>query len=90
MIKSAEISDCGVYRSMLLRLWDEALPVLVVIMLNPSTADAEIDHIGDRLAGRAAPLAVQQLVDQRFHLVESGMHFADHIDAFADATRTTL
>ena len=43
MIKSAEISDCGVYRSMLLRLWDEALPVLVVIMLNPSTADAEID-----------------------------------------------
>lgn len=43
MNKSAEISGCGTYRYWLQRCWDAALPVLVFIMLNPSTADADQD-----------------------------------------------
>lgn len=40
--KSAHISDCGLYRYRLERIWgpEHALPF---IMLNPSTADADID-----------------------------------------------
>lgn len=41
--KTAEISDCGLYRYELRRIWDDALPPLVLCMLNPSIADAEID-----------------------------------------------
>lgn len=43
MIKTAEISECGKYRYNLTREWDDALPRMLFIMLNPSTADAEID-----------------------------------------------
>lgn len=43
MISSAEISACGNYRYALRRTWDSALPVLVFVMLNPSTADAAKD-----------------------------------------------
>lgn len=43
MIRSAVISDCGLYRYSLLRIWDEALPLLAVLMLNPSTADGKTD-----------------------------------------------
>lgn len=39
----AEISDDGLYRFVLGRRWDEALPECVFIMLNPSTADASED-----------------------------------------------
>jgi hypothetical protein len=39
----AVISACGVYRYSLTRTWDEALPVLAIIGLNPSTADAKIN-----------------------------------------------
>lgn len=42
MQKSAEISACGRYRYMLERRWSDAAPV-TFIMLNPSTADADID-----------------------------------------------
>lgn len=42
-MKNAVISPCGLYRYRLSRTWEpEKLP-LVWIMLNPSTADAEID-----------------------------------------------
>lgn len=41
--KSAIISDCGLYRYELRREWDDSLPPYVSGMLNPSTADAEID-----------------------------------------------
>lgn len=41
--RDAIISDCGRYRYRLERIWDESLPVLVWVMLNPSTADASID-----------------------------------------------
>jgi hypothetical protein len=41
--KSAVISDCGTYRYQLKRVWNEALPLLVYVMLNPSTADHTVD-----------------------------------------------
>lgn len=41
--RSAYISECGTYRYSLTRGWDATLPPLVWMMLNPSTADAEVD-----------------------------------------------
>jgi hypothetical protein len=43
MIRTAMLSACGQYRLELRRIWSDALPLLVVVMLNPSTADAEKD-----------------------------------------------
>lgn len=43
MIKSANLSECGTFRYFLVRRWDNSLPTLNFIMLNPSTADADID-----------------------------------------------
>lgn len=42
---NAVISECGTYRYELSRTWDwdSGLPVVGWIMLNPSTADAEVD-----------------------------------------------
>lgn len=42
MIRSAVISNCGLYRYQLDRKWSDA-PLLPFIMLNPSTADAYLD-----------------------------------------------
>lgn len=41
LIKSADLDGC--YRYSLWRCWKEGAPILGVIMLNPSTADAETD-----------------------------------------------
>jgi len=41
--KGALLSDCKVYRYRLWRIWDEAKPKVMFIMLNPSTADGEMD-----------------------------------------------
>jgi hypothetical protein len=41
--KGATLSPCGLYRYQLWRVWDETRPRLLFIMLNPSTADAEVD-----------------------------------------------
>lgn len=41
--KEAELSEDGRYRYTLTRVWDASLPVLVFVMLNPSTADAVHD-----------------------------------------------
>lgn len=41
--KSAVLSECGRYRYWLERERDATLPKLAFVMLNPSTADAEID-----------------------------------------------
>lgn len=43
MRRSAVISDCGRYRYRLSRHWDDASIPAVFIMLNPSTADADLD-----------------------------------------------
>lgn len=40
-MSTAVISPCGLYRYELRRNWDFGKPLLVVCMLNPSTADAE-------------------------------------------------
>lgn len=39
----AVISDCGKYRYLLRRTWDHKKPRALLIMLNPSTADAKQD-----------------------------------------------
>lgn len=41
--KSAVISECGAYRYSLTRIWDRPRGLMVFAMLNPSTADAEMD-----------------------------------------------
>ena len=43
MLRTAVISPCELFRYELRRVWDDTLPLLVVCMLNPSTADAEKD-----------------------------------------------
>ena len=50
--KSAILSDCGAYRYELRRTWDDRLPVLLWIGLNPSTADhIQDDPTNRRIAG---------------------------------------
>jgi hypothetical protein len=41
--RDAFISDCGKYRYLLRRVWDYGSCRALVIMLNPSTADATVD-----------------------------------------------
>lgn len=41
--RGAVLSDCGRYRYRLWRLWNADAPVMVWVMLNPSTADADTD-----------------------------------------------
>lgn len=43
MRKDATFSGDRVYRYMLSRVWDDSLPALAIIGLNPSTADENID-----------------------------------------------
>lgn len=41
--RAAVLSDCGLYRYELVRMWDGDLPLMTWLMLNPSTADAKKD-----------------------------------------------
>ncbi len=41
--RGADISPCGLYRYSLWRTWDASKPVVLFVMLNPSTADADVD-----------------------------------------------
>lgn len=41
--KDALISDCGTYRYWLSRKWEPSVYSMPIVMLNPSTADAELD-----------------------------------------------
>lgn len=53
MIKSAAFSECGKYRYMLSRVWDDSKPLAMCIGLNPSTADQDND---DRTIQNLIPL----------------------------------
>ncbi|MNM89820.1 hypothetical protein D3C81_1020580 [compost metagenome] len=44
-------------------------------------ADADVDHIGDRLLGVAAPQAVVDALHQLGHLGEDAVHLRHHVDA---------
>lgn len=51
VFKDADISECGTYRYSLTRRWDDR-PLIGWVMLNPSTADANVDDATiRRLAG---------------------------------------
>jgi hypothetical protein len=54
IIREAEISPCGRYRWTLRRTWDKALPVLLVVMFNPSRADGLDDDPTIRLVCQIA------------------------------------
>lgn len=41
--RTAKLSDCGKFRFELTRVWDESLPLVAFVGLNPSTADADAD-----------------------------------------------
>lgn len=45
MIRDAYFSRYGLYRYWLRRTWEVALPTILWVMLNPSTADAERDDM---------------------------------------------
>jgi hypothetical protein len=42
-VNGATFSECGTYRYKLWRIWDDSLPIITFIGLNPSTADATED-----------------------------------------------
>jgi hypothetical protein len=46
--KGAVISEDGKYRYQLWRIWDESKPLILFMMLNPSTADADKDGLSIR------------------------------------------
>lgn len=54
VLKDALISPCGRYRYWLTRQWDPGAPLLPIIMLNPSAADASVD---DPTMGRCMAFA---------------------------------
>lgn len=43
VFKGADVSEDGLYRYRLWRVWDRNLPTVLWVMLNPSKADAELD-----------------------------------------------
>ena len=50
----ASMSQCGLYRYTLWRVWDESKPACVFVGLNPSTADASEDDATIRRCVRFA------------------------------------
>lgn len=46
--RDADFSECGTWRYTLRRTWDPAAPSMVMVLLNPSTADASKDDPTNR------------------------------------------
>jgi hypothetical protein len=51
------------------------------------TADADVDHVADRLAGEALPIAAPDGVSERRHAVEHAVDLRHHVDAVDDERR---
>jgi hypothetical protein len=61
--RGAEISPCGLFRYLLWRQWDSTTSPLGWIMLNPSTADADIDDATIRICmGRAQRMGLGGII----------------------------
>ncbi|MCH8247042.1 MAG: DUF1643 domain-containing protein [Bacteroidetes bacterium] len=56
MKRSADFSPCWTWRYTLIREWDDSLPRLLFVLLNPSTADAEKDDPTNRKGIKFAKL----------------------------------
>jgi len=54
VIREAEISECGIYRYRISRIWNMDAPHVLFVLLNPSTADAIVD---DPTLGRCMSFA---------------------------------
>lgn len=52
--RDAVVSECGKYRYLLRRTWDYSKPRALYVMLNPSTADANVDDATIRSCTRLA------------------------------------
>jgi len=48
LCRSADFSKCGTWRYTLIRQWDDDLPRMLFVLLNPSTADATVDDPTNR------------------------------------------
>ena len=96
MTRWAAITDCGRYRYALGRHWDEALPPVVFIGLNPSTADAEQDDptirrcIGFAKAWGFGGLVMLNLFAYRATQPADMMAAADPVGPQSDHYLTTL
>lgn len=59
----AHFSDCSKYRYMLTRIWDETLPTISYLLLNPSTADEMVnDPTIERCQRRAVTYGYGQMI----------------------------
>lgn len=62
-VATAVFSECRTYRYLLLRIWDKQVPPLVLVMLNPSTADElNNDPTVERCVRRARALGAGGLI----------------------------
>jgi hypothetical protein len=62
MIREARLSADGKHRYSLVRTWDFTRPRLRAVMLNPSTADADVDdHTVRKLIGFCERLGYESL-----------------------------
>lgn len=89
MKRTASISPCGNYRWTLTRVWDER-PMLLVVMFNPSTANAEVDDPTISLLCWIASHAgyggftVVNLIPLRSPLPELAIDMVRHFDTAPD------
>lgn len=88
---SAVLSKCGNYRYSLIRQWDAEKPRVLFVMLNPSTADAQLDDstirrcIGYAKAWGAGSLEVVNLFAFRATNPECLLKVVDPIGSENDA-----
>jgi hypothetical protein len=88
---SAAFDQSRTYRYLLTRIWDPAVPPLVFVMLNPSTADASDDDptirrcLGFCRRERAGGLVVVNLFGLRSTDPRALLHHPDPVGPYNDA-----